>query len=209
MDNDGEVIVPAKQRITRPYRIFGLLWVTRRCEAQISSLLSGECGIPEEAIQRGLHLTVYEARRPIPGVIPVRQSVKVAADIAETRFMVLAPGGENPRPELEPTRRSVGIRLTRRNQAIDPILGLRRNLYVRETTEVTKNRKATTDWTNAFGARHYQPHIKLLQPGSGVDRDLTKIGEVFRDRMSQIDFGKFEIRVLNDDRQRQGKGVRS
>ena len=62
MDNDGEVIVPAKQRITRPYRIFGLLWVTRRCEAQISSLLSGECGIPEEAIQRGLHLTVYEAR---------------------------------------------------------------------------------------------------------------------------------------------------
>ena len=46
---------------------------------------------------------------------------------------------------------------------------------MRETTEVTKNRKATTDWTNAFGARHYQPHIKLLQPGSGVDRDLARI----------------------------------
>ena len=80
---------------------------------------------------------------------------------------------------------------------------------MRETTEVTKSRKATTDWTNAFGARHYQPHIKLLKPGSGVDRDLTKIGDMFRDRIGRIDFGKFEIRVLNDDGQRQGKRVRS
>ena len=195
--------MPPRQRTTRPYRVFGLLWVTRKSEAEISSLLNRECGIPSDAIQRGLHLTVYEARRPIPGIVADRRPVKFAADIAETRFMVLAPGGENPRPELEPTRRSVGIRLTRRNLAIDGILALRRNLYIRETAEVTKGRKATTDWTNAFGARHYQPHIKLLRPGSGVDRDLTKIGEVFRDQMGHIEFGKFEIRVLNGIRRRQ------
>ena len=189
--------MPARQRTIRRYRVFGLLWVTRRSESEISSLLNRECGIPSDAIQLGLHLTVYEAWMPIPGIVAERRPVKFAADIAETRFMVLAPGGENPRSELEPTRRSVGIRLTRRNLAIDDILALRRNLYIRETAEVTRGRKATTDWTNAFGARHYQPHIKLLRPGSGVDRDLTKIGEVFRDWIGHIEFGKFETRISN------------
>ena len=137
----------------RPYRLFGILWVTRRCEALISDLLVDECGIPKEAIQHGFHLTVYESRRPIPGVAPTSQAAEFYAETSESRFMVLAPGGENPRPELEPRRRSVGIRLTKRNRAIEPILNLRRDLYRRETQETTKNRKATTDWTNAFGAR--------------------------------------------------------
>ena len=179
----------------RPYRLFGILWVTRRCEALISDLLVDECGIPKEAIQHGFHLTVYESRRPIPGVAPTSQAAEFYAETSESRFMVLAPGGENPRPELEPRRRSVGIRLTKRNRAIEPILNLRRDLYRRETQETTKNRKATTDWTNAFGARHYQPHIKLLRPGSDIDRDLTKIGELFRAEISRVEFDKFEIRV--------------
>ncbi len=66
-------------------------------------------------------------------------------------------------------------------------------MYCKETESAVRNRKPTTDWTNAFGARHYQPHIKLLRPGSGIDRDLTNIGEVFRSKLARIEFGKFEV----------------
>ena len=177
--------------------VWGLLWVTRTCEARISSLLIDDFGIPRNTVQRGMHLTVYYARRRLPDLVLGSQPVDFSADIKETRFMVLAPGGENPRPDLVPSRRSVGIRLTRRNQAIRDILKYRRELYQKETESVTRNRKPTTDWTNAFGARHYQPHIKLLRPGSGIDYDLTKIGDAFRSGIPQIQFGKFEVRIRN------------
>ena len=186
--------MPATRGKFPKYEVFGLLWVTRRCEARISALLHDRCGMPQDSIQRGLHLTVYYARRPLPGIASGNQLVDISADVAETRFMVLAPGGENPRPELEPSRRSVGIRLTKRNQSIGQILQLRKDLYQKETEKVVRGRKPTSDWTNAFGARHFQPHIKLLRPGSGIDRDLTKIGDIFRSSIDKIEFGKFEIR---------------
>ena len=177
------------------FEVYGLLWVTRKCEAKISSLLMDEFDIPKDTIQRGMHLTAYYARRPLPELILGSWPVNFSADAKETRFMVLAPGGENPRPDLIPSHRSVGIRLTWRNQAIREMLKYRRELYQKETESVVRNRKPTTDWANAFGARHYQPHIKLLKPGSGIDHDLTKIGETFRSSIPQIDFGKFEVQI--------------
>ena len=129
------------------------------------------------------------------GLTPQSLPVKIFADASETRFMVLAPGGENPRPNLEPSRRSVGIRLTKRNTAIRQVLEWRRSIYQLEPARWPGNRKSTTDWSNAFGARHYQPHIKILRPGSGIDRDLTEIGEFFRSSISRIEFGKFQIMV--------------
>lgn len=175
------------------YEVYALLWVARKCETLISDLLSRECGIPRNAIQRGLHLTIYHGRRPLLGLAPGSQPVRIVADAIETRFMVLAPGGENPRPELDPCRRSVGIRLTKRNRAIDRIQRLRANIYRLETPAVVGRRKPTSAWTNCFGARHYQPHIKVLRPGSEIDRDLTKLGEIFRSDMEWIEFDRFEI----------------
>ncbi len=177
------------------YEVYGILWVTRKCEARIADLLSYKAGIPTEAVQRGMHLTVYYGRRPLLGLTPQSLPVKIFADASETRFMVLAPGGENPRPNLEPSRRSVGIRLTKRNTAIRQVLELRRSIYQLEPDRWPGNRKSTTDWSNAFGSRHYQPHIKILRPGSGIDRDLTEIGEFFRSSISRIEFGKFQIMV--------------
>lgn len=52
----------------------------------------------------------------------------------------------------------------------------------------------TTAWRSCFGARHYQPHIKLIQPGSKIDRDLTLIGNAFRSSIEGIRFDRFEIR---------------
>ncbi len=180
------------------YEVYAILWVTRTCEERIAQFLVDKCGIPQGAVQRGLHLTVYYARRPLPGLVEENQRVHINANVDETRFMVLAPGGENPRPDLEPSRGSVAIRLTKRNQAIAEIQQLRKSVYQLETDRVVGNRAATTAWTNCFGARHYQPHIKLLRPGSGIKRDLTEIGTIFRSEIEQIEFGKFQIQFRNE-----------
>ena len=174
--------------------VYALLWLTRRCEANIVDFLR-LWGIPEGSIQRGMHLTVYYARRLLPGLSQHEPSrrVSIDADVKETRFMVLAPGGENPRPQLQPAKRSVGVRLTKRNTAIERIQALRRELIALETSRVVGRRKPSTAWTSCFGSRHYQPHIKLLRPGSEIDRDLTSIGENFRKCFTTIEFGKYKI----------------
>ena len=182
-----------KSQPIHEYEVYAILWVTRTCEERIARFLLNKCDIPQGAIQRGLHLTVYYARRPLPSLVEESRRVHINANVDETRFMVLAPGGENPRPDLEPSRGSVAIRLTRRNQAIAEIQRLRKSVYQLETNEVVGNRTATTAWRNCFGARHYQPHIKLLRPGSGIKRDLTEIGMIFRSDIEQIEFGKFQI----------------
>ena len=64
-------------------------------------MLLHECEIPRRAIQPNLHLTVYHGRRPLPGLTPDGWDNHIVADSLETRFMVLAPSGENPRPELK------------------------------------------------------------------------------------------------------------
>lgn len=182
-----------KRSATYP-EVYALLWVTRRDESRLTEFFTS-WGVPEAAIERGMHLTVYYARRVLPGLRPDKLSrkVEIEVDVAETRFMVLAPGGENPRPELDPARRSVGVRLTKRNNAISQIQGLRTEMRLLETRAVIGGRRPSTHWRSCFGARMYQPHIKLLRRGSEVDRDLTKLGEAFRMAFTTIEFGKFTV----------------
>ena len=125
---------------------------------------------------------------------PYCESVNIIADTIETRFMVFVPGGENPRYNIEPSERSVGIRFTRRNCAIDKIQSLRADIYRLETENVIGRRKPTSAWRNCFGARNYQPHIKLLWPNNKIDRDLTKLGTVFRSNLDHILFDRFEVK---------------
>lgn len=107
--------------------------------------------------------------------------------------MVLAPGGENPQREYLPSQRSVGIRLTKRNVAIKQIQELRQEMLSLENPESIGHRKLSTATNSAFGARHYQPHIKLLRPGNEVDRDLNMLGVAFRKHFSILEFGKYSI----------------
>jgi hypothetical protein len=140
-----------------------------------------------------MHLTLYHSRRKLPFYQNREHPVSIELDVSETRFMVLAPGGENPRPELIPSKRSLGIRLTKRNEAIPDILKLRRDAYKYEP--VFKNRNNTTDWRSAFGSRYFQPHIKFLRPGNGLDFDMTSVGDNFRKTFKFLNFSKF--RVIN------------
>lgn len=176
------------------YRVNAFLWLSKDSEREIGEFLIGK-GVPKSAIQRGMHLTLYHGRRPLSGLKVGSSTASIQADLGETRFMVLAPGGENPRPELEPQLRSIGIRLTRRNKCIPQILDLRRSIYALETVEAVRGRKRTTDWVNAFGARHFQPHVKLMWPGNRLDRHLSNIGELLRAAIKTIEFDQFEIKV--------------
>ena len=173
--------------------VYALLKVSEEGEKQIADWLLNEIQVPQKSIYRRMHLTVYYSRRSLPHLQPTRETVNLCAETSETRFMVLAPGGENPRKELVPRNRSVGIRLTRRSSAISQIQELRKRVYSYETKQVTENRKPTTAWTNCFGARHFQPHIKLLFPGSGVPDDLSVLGKRFRFDIVTIKFDRFEI----------------
>ena len=46
--------------------VYALLRHSRRCEANIAEFLTA-WGMPHRSMQRGMHLTVYYARRPLPG----------------------------------------------------------------------------------------------------------------------------------------------
>ena len=76
------------------------------------------------------------------------------------------------------------------------IMAFRQRLLVYETQAVLGNRRPSTHRTNAFGARHFQPHMALLKPGSGIDRDLTKLGKLFRDHVRDLTFDRFVIEVV-------------
>ncbi len=183
------------QTRTHDYELYALLLVTKASEERVSSFLAQMGGIRKSVIRRGLHLTVYYARRPLPGLVEGTWPVHISANTDETRFMVLAPGGENPRPEIDPRRHSIGIRLTRRNRAIADIQQLRKSVYQLETDRVVGCRKRTTAWTSCFGARHYQPHITLLRSDSRIQHDLTEIGSAFRSEVEGIEFDRFQIKV--------------
>ena len=189
-ENEGRATV--MMTTENKYEVYAILWVSGDCEEQISRFLHDEIGVRKGAIQKRMHLTVYYGKKPLPGLMEGTSLVHITANTDETRFMVFAPGGENPRTELIPGRRSVGIRLTKRNKAIDEIQQLRKSVYRLETQQVVGRRHRTTPWRNCFGARNYQPHIKLLQPGNQVGDDLTIIGRSFRDKIDLIEFDRFE-----------------
>ena len=190
--------------------VYAMLRVSRRSVAQIAEFFVSN-GIPEASIEPRMHLTVYHARCLLPGLPVGKQTrrLRIEADAKETRFMVFAPGGEIPRPNIDPASQSVGIRLTRRNQAIDEIQELRSEMYPLETPEVIGEGQRSTARRSCFGPRNYQPHVLFLRPGSGIDRDLTPLGASFRAQIETIGFDRYEVttRLPPSDRLRTPLGA--
>ena len=180
---------------THNYEVNAMLRVSKTSEDLVRAFFSESYSVRQNRIQSNLHLTVYHGRRPLPGLYDNTQFVHITVNTAETRFMVLATGGENPRSDMDPRAHSVGIRLTKRNTAIPEIQKLRKQIYKLETKAVIGTRKPTTAWTNCFGSRNYQPHIQLLRPWHKIDANLTEIGSLFRTEIDQIEFDIFQIEV--------------
>ena len=175
------------------YEVNAILKVSKQCETLIKVFFDEVCNVKPNRIKPDLHLTVYHGRRRLPGLCENTVPVNIEIATNETRFMVLAPGGENPRSELDPGTLSVGVRVTKRNRAIEEIQRLRKYVFGFESNEIIGNRKATTAWTNCFGSRRYQPHIHLLRPWSKIPRDLTALGELFRSEIECVYLDQFQI----------------
>ncbi len=163
---------------------------------RVREFFVSEFGITPRCVVRNMHITVYHARRPMPGVFPVSEPADVVLAATETRFMVMAPGGENPRPELDPAERKVGLRVHKQSAALRLILEFRERLLRRETPRVLGRRPPSTRRANAFGARHYQPHMAVLRAGTGIDRDLARLGVPFRQKLGNLRFDRFEVEIV-------------
>ena len=98
--------------------VFALLWLDSPSASASASALRAaldEAGLNPQSLLSRFHLTVYHAREPIPGLRPLRRTVAIDCNLAETRTMVLVPGGENPRTGVIPSQHSIALRLTTRN----------------------------------------------------------------------------------------------
>ena len=168
-----------------------LLFLDKSDEQKIKKFFTTFYDVPKNKIKKDLHITLYHSRRNLINEVPISTSVSINCNIDETRFMTMTPGGENPREGIIPTQKSIGIRLTKRNEGIDRIISLRREIIKYEPK--FNNRKQSTDWTSAFGARHFQPHISLLRPNNNLPNDLGKVGEKFRSEFSQIKFSQIKF----------------
>ncbi len=181
------------KRQSHSFEVNAILWVAKASEEQIRGFFVDTVGVKKNRLQSDLHLTVYHGRRVLPTLTEQDEAVTITLPTVETRFMVLAPGGENPRADLDLNSLPVGIRLTKRNSAIHVIQDLRRQIYSRENKRVLGQRSPTTAWRNAFGSRHYQPHIQLLKPWHKISAQLTEFGELFRSQVDVIEFDRFQI----------------
>ena len=178
--------------MTKKNNLFVLMFLSIEDENRITSFFEGRFNIPTNFIVRGMHITLYHSQIPIN--LPIKDNTKISidADVKETRFMVMVPGGEKPKKNINPASKSVGLRLNKRNNAIPSSLEMRRKIYQNEPD--LKNRKNTSDWRNAFGAKNFQPHMTLLKPGNSMPNDLSEVGTLFRDNFQELNFQKLLVK---------------
>ena len=181
-----------KRPITKTY---AAVYLSQSDSDAIYDFLSYGWGIQPGTISRNLHVTLYSSPMRLPELRSSREEVRIDCDISETRFMLMAPGGENPRPEISSAFNKVGIRFTRRNVGIESIQNLRRRVCYYETPEILGRRRPSTHTHNAFGAREFQPHMTLLKPGAKIGADLYEIGAAFRRHFQYICLDNFVVKV--------------
>lgn len=177
--------------------VWAQLFLRDQDQEKLKQFFIETLGIKERFIVKNMHITVYHSRRPMPGLSEMKDDANIVVPAEDMRFMVMAPGGENPRPEFNPGKRKVGVRVHRKSIATSSIQALRNRLIAYETKKVLGNRPPSTHSNNAFGARHFQPHMSVLRAGSKVDRDLRLIGEPFRRTIGDLTFDRFEIEITS------------
>lgn len=180
--------------VATQFEVWAYFCLSRKSEEDICSFFADEFDIPPDLVERNMHLTVYHARRPMFELQELHKPCRFSVDTMDFRFMVMAPGGENPRPELDPGKRKVGVRIIKSSPFRQRIYEYRNDILEHENGQVLGNRKPSNNHRNAFGARHFQPHITLLRSGTYIDRDLTIMGDAFRDAIPEISFSKYVIK---------------
>lgn len=161
------------------HTVWASIHVSKTTEKELRYFLTNLLRIEKRFIKSGLHVTLYHARRPLAGLEQSDEDVRFQVASEDLRFMVMAPGGENPRPDVDPSASAIGLRIRRSAPIMAHILRLRARFYKYETSEVLGVRKPSDARRSAFGARHFQPHLTLLKPGCALASDLTAFGRAF------------------------------
>jgi hypothetical protein len=180
------------------FEIWAQFKVSSKSVRDIHDFFIKEYNVHPDFLINNLHLTIYHSRRPMPDVVEMSKPCSFTLDTIESRFMVLAPGGENPRPHLIPGNRKVGIRIRKSSEFMNTIMAFRKEFFLFETEEILGSRKPSTKSRNAFGSRHFQPHISILKSGSGIQSNLSEIGECFRDIVQEIKFDKVIVQKVRN-----------
>lgn len=173
------------------------VWVTallsRRSESMLRDVFLKVLKFPHDAIKKDMHVTIYHARRHLPGLGNSRESISVVVPGSELRAMAMAPGDENPRADVDPRTCMIGLRIRRANGATTEIEVLRSRYYSFETKEVLGIRVPSNRLRSAFGARHFQPHVSVLRSGSVADTNLSILGEAIRSHVDHITLDRLVV----------------
>jgi hypothetical protein len=175
--------------------VWAMLFLSEDSERNLREFFIQKVGVPGRFIQRDMHLTIYHARRPLRGLLEGSQKVDVVVPASELRFMTMAPGGENARSDIDPSKCQIGLRVRRAEGATAEIERLRALFYGYETDAVIGSRSRSGRRESAFGARNYQPHVTVLKPGAPIDPDLSQYGALLRQTLEQIRFDKFTVKI--------------
>jgi hypothetical protein len=178
------------------YAVWALLFMSRESEREVENFFVAKLGLSKKFVQRGMHITAYHSRRKLHELTPYTEHTEIAIEPQYWRFMALAPGGENPRPDVDVSKKGIGVRVQRKAPAYKQILELRSRFYSLEAGVLAEDRTPSSERKSAFGARHYQPHVALLGARSGIDSDLGKIGDLFRANIPLLKFDRFVVKCL-------------
>ena len=181
-----------------PHSVWAMLFVAKESERAIHRFLTQQMGLRPALLHKRLHLSVYHARRALDGLTDSEERVAIEVSAEDLRFMAMAPGGENPKPEIDPTRCHVGVRVKRSSPATQAIHAFRSRFFPLETLDVIGVRKPSSPVRNAFGARHFQPHVTLIRPHNGLNPDLKEIGSAFRAALVGIKFDRFVVKCRSN-----------
>jgi hypothetical protein len=167
--------------------MIAMLCVSREDQGRCLDFFVREMGIDAARVARNMHLTLYTAKFDSTHKLRSFEKAAISVHTAETRFMVMAPGGENPRADIDPRKHKIGMRIQKTSQAFEEINRLRERMLGLATgaglTSLSRNNSRV----------HYQPHITLLFPDHGFS-SLSELAAKFRASIPTISFDRFAIR---------------
>ncbi len=181
------------------HSVWAIAHLSDASEAILRGLFRDKLGFPSKMIKRGLHTTIYHARRPLAGITDSEETIAITVPGSELRMMALAPGGENARPDVDPRLCLVGLRIRRAEGAANALEALRTRFFAYETEKALGVRRPSSRRSSAFGARSYQPHITVLKAGAIADPDLSKIGFIVREQLTSLQFDRLVVRCRVHD----------
>src|SRR5258708_4104448 len=147
------------------WMIWVMMALDRSSHQKLEDFFVENYPMKRKRIKKEMHLTIYHARRPLMGLNNHIKDISVRIDSHDLRFMVMVPGGENKRPDVNPETSPIGLRVTRQSVAMKRILGLRQQFLDYETSKVLGGSRLRRVEMHFWGARHFQPHITVLWSG--------------------------------------------